>query len=157
MAFVCTIIALIGFLVCHGTFQAVLLVVSQYHSSIIWGPSQPPYTGTICIACSLYSFLFRFLGAFPSPPTTGSFFLFLGFFTGTTGIAVIFLAGEIGGGAATSICPRLVRPALLVGLSSTLVSLSDNSSNGSKTFCFQPNGIAPVGMNRPLRRCSGWT
>ena len=157
MAFVCTVIALIGFLVCRGTFQS--CTTRSLSISFIYYLGTVPTTisRTLCVACSLYSFLFRFLGAFPSPPITGSFFLFLGFFTGATGVAVILLAGEIGGETATSLFLRLVVAALLVDPSWALVSLSDTSSNGSKTFGFEPNGSAPVGMNRPLRRCAGWT
>lgn len=113
------------------------------------------------MARSVHKSLLRFLGAFPSPPMTDSFFLFLRFFAVVIGVAVVILfAGEAGRETSTPVSPRVRRvvgAAFLFDPPSVPGSLSDTSSNGSKSFGLEPNGVAPVGMNRCLRRCSGWT
>ena len=121
------------------------------------GDSSSRHLGTLGVARFLHSPRLRLLGAFPSPPITGSFFLFLRFFTVVMGVVVIVLAGETGGGGTSApLCLCLVvGAAFLVGPSFAL-SLSDTSCNISTSFGFEPNGIPPVGMNRPFRRCSGW-
>ena len=75
------------------------------------------------------------------------------------GVAAFFLARETGEEGAPALVPLrpVVGAALLIGPSCALASLSDTSCNSSTSFGFEPNGIPPVGMNRPLRRCSGWT
>lgn len=155
-AFVCTVITLIGFLVCHGTFQR-CITRSLSISFIYYLRIDPVIILSTIARSTLYPSLLRFLGAFPSPPITGSFFLFLGFLAVAIGAVVIPLAGEAEEEIPNSMSLRLALVALLGRLSSAPVSLSVTSSNGSNSFGFEPSGIAPVGMNRPLRRCSGWT